>query len=523
MVAFVDDHVAVIGDAISDHTFADETLNDADVNPSSPTRLHMQVRIQICLFCGSRIAVGIRRRGLGRATGKGRSSPAATMSDRQSLTISGTSMASPFVTGTAALVIQLHPTWKTAAIKSAIMNSANPDAVSDYQTRRLGAGVVNAAAAVGTQAYAFADRDEVTLNFGLEEFSDDLHLNRVLHIKNDSRSHMTFHVAATNAQGSPHSISLAATTVNVPAHGQSTVQLTFSLPAATAGDSFDFREAAGLIAFTPDSSSNRGISLRVPYYIVPRVSANVTATLTKLKGTPPSGNAIVENHHSPIDGTADFYAWGLESKNGKLGRVDVRAAGVQSLNLACNVPNDRVVVFAVNTFKPWSAPSMQEFDVFIDTDDDGVADFDVFSDDFGLVTAGEFSGEITTFIINLHTGNLSADFDAVAPTDASTILLPVCASSIAVSSAHPRFSYTAATFDLFSPDMDQFDTTARFNAFNSAISNGQFEVVAPNATVSVPVSVNPAEFASTPAMGLMIVTQDDKNGVAEANLLKVKF
>ena len=36
-------------------------------------------------------------------------------------------------------------------------------------------------------------------------------------------------------------------------------------------------------------------------------------------------------------------------------------------------------------------------------------------------------------------------------------------------------------------------------------------------------SGDPAEFARTPAKGLMIVTQDDKNALEEANLLKVKF
>src|SRR4029079_17951550 len=91
-------------------------------------------------------------------------------SGNQGVVISGTSMASPFVTGTAALVIQAHPSWKPAAIKAALMNSGDPNAVSDYRTRRLGAGLINAAAAVGTQAYAFADRDEITLNFGLDEF-----------------------------------------------------------------------------------------------------------------------------------------------------------------------------------------------------------------------------------------------------------------------------------------------------------------------------------------------------------------
>jgi minor extracellular serine protease Vpr len=293
------------------------------------------------------------------------------------------------------------------------------------------------------------------------------------------------------------------------------------LPAATAGDSSDFRDAAGVITLTPaSSSSNRGIPLRVPYYLVPRVSANVTATLGKLRGTPPSGNAIVENRNSPIDGIADFYAWGLDSGNDRVGRVDLRAAGVQSLDFP---GGDRILVFAINTFKPWSAPSMQEFDVFIDSDDDGTADFIVFSADFGLVTTGEYSGEIVTFVLDLKADTLSADFTSVAPTDASTTLLPVFASSIGVSSAQPRFSYTAAAFDLFGDDSDQFDTAARFNAFNSAISNGQFELVTPNATVSVPVSVNPAEFASTPAKGLMIVTFDDKNGAPEANLLRVKF
>jgi len=35
MVTFVDDHLAVVGDEVSDHALAHETLNDADVNPSS--------------------------------------------------------------------------------------------------------------------------------------------------------------------------------------------------------------------------------------------------------------------------------------------------------------------------------------------------------------------------------------------------------------------------------------------------------------------------------------------------------
>ena len=37
----------------------------------------------------------------------------------------------------------------------------------------------------------------------------------------------------------------------------------------------------------------------------------------------------------------------------------------------------------------------------------------------------------------------------------------------------------------------------------------------------MPFSVNTAEMALTPALGLMVVTQDNKNGTDEANLIKI--
>src|SRR5262245_6129381 len=255
-------------------------------------------------------------------------------SGNQGVVMSGTSMATPFVSGTAALVIQAHPSWTPAAVKSAIINSATPETGHDYATRRLGAGVVDAAAAVRTQAYAFANVDETTINFGLQEFGKDLSLARMVTVKNDGQTPVTFDVAAGNQQGSPHSINLGSSSMTVPPHGMRTLNLSLELPAATAGDSLDFREAAGVITFTPTGSSNNGYALHVPYYIVPRVSANVTTSLKKLKGSPPSGDATVQNPKSPIAATAEFYAWGLESPNEKnLGHVDLRAVGVESLDL----------------------------------------------------------------------------------------------------------------------------------------------------------------------------------------------
>jgi hypothetical protein len=152
-----------------------------------------------------------------------------------------------------------------------------------------------------------------------------------------------------------------------------------------------------------------------------------------------------------------------------------------------------------------------------------VPDFDVFSADFGLLTVGARSGQIVAAIFDLNTGALSADFLAFAPTDGSTILLPLLASSIGITADNPRFVYGAESFDLLGTDIDAFDSSASFNAFTSAVTTGAFVGVAPNDTVLVPIQVNSIEFSLTPAQGIMVVTPDNKNGATEANLVPFKF
>lgn len=70
--------------------------------------------------------------------------------------ISGSSFAAPFVAGAVALAKQSHPTWSVAQLKSAVVNTANPD-VGDTHNPSLfaraiamGAGRLDVAAAVST-------------------------------------------------------------------------------------------------------------------------------------------------------------------------------------------------------------------------------------------------------------------------------------------------------------------------------------------------------------------------------------
>jgi hypothetical protein len=372
---------------------------------------------------------------------------------------------------------------------------------------------------------ALADNQLTAINFGLVEFKSDFTQSQQVSLNNTGNTDATFNVSVELKQGSPHAVSLDKTQVKVKAGGNANVRVTLNVPAATAGNSDDFRDVAGLIKFTPASASdNGGIALRVPYYMVARVYSNVQASLDKnVKSSNPNGTINLTNKNSPIAATADFYSWGL-SGNGKGSSkknpiINLSAAGVQSFPISAT---DQLLVFAITTQEAWSSPSTREFDVDIDVNGDGVPDFAVVGVDIGLVTTGAFDGRIAAVVFDLSTGAGHIDFLAQASTDGSTILIPAKASRLGLTAAHPRFTYTATGFDLVeSGAQDSFSQSAGYNAFSSALTDAQFVTLLPNATAAVPFSVNLTELAQTPPLGFMVVTQDNQNGDTEANLVKV--
>jgi minor extracellular serine protease Vpr len=446
--------------------------------------------------------------------------------------ISGTSMAAPMVAGVAALTRQAHPGWRNADISAAIVNTGNPAQIggaAPYRTSRGGTGQVQPAASTKTQTVATGDKGFTSLRFGFKELDANLSETKSVTLRNNGTTAATFGIAATNAAGSPHSIALGASSVTVPAGGTASVNVTLNVTAATAGNAAAFREVAGLVTFTPNGSSNSGVALRVPYYLVPRTLSNLN---TKLDGklnatTSTSTTATTTNEGGVIAGTADFYAWGLEDGKDKFGGpTDLRAVGVQSFAFGTTAdPNRRLIVFAVNTWDRWSNAASSEYDIFIDVDNNGTDDFAVVGVDLGAVTAGVFNGQMGAFVFDLRTtpNTFAVDFLASAPTDSTTLLLPILSSRLAGLSqaTNPRFTYSAASFAIVGTGDDVLPGTSKFNAWSSSISQGQFSTVGPGGSATNAVSINAAEWALTPAKGLMIVTRDNKNGAKEADLLEV--
>ena len=463
-------------------------------------------------------------------------------SGNQGERLSGTSMASPHVAGVAALVRQANPSWGQRALRAALEQTADPGQLINFAPRIDGGGLVQPIGATRTQAVAFAGgddredgehergnregRDRDSLSFGFEELLHDFSSSRELKVRNLGRTPIAFKVTATPVGGAPHTVSFNRTTIFLGPRDDASVDVKLRVPAASVGSTHDdlgntaFREVAGVVTLTPiDASMNGGASLRVPYYLVPRVRSNLSSDFVGKPAGPsrPSSNVKLTNFGGAIAGNADFYAWGLRGKRQRVEFFDPRAVGVQTIPISLT---NSILVFAVNTFERFSNAAAGEFDILIDVDGKDGPDFLLAGFDLGAITAGVFNGQLASVLVNLKTGAARIRFLADAPTDGSTVLLPVLASDLGITPATPRLTYSAQVFNLLDGSSAALPGTASFNAFTPAISNAMFVAVAPNATATVPVTVDPVEFAKTPALGLMVVTQDNRAGAPQARLIE---
>ncbi len=444
---------------------------------------------------------------------------------------SGTSMATPHVAGVAALAAQAHPGWDERELSAAVVETANPSVLTDYTPSIEGAGGVQAVGAAYTQAVVLADTTggEHAVSFGFDEFLGRYDSRRRLLVVNNGNEPIVFNVSATPTSAVQHTVKISELSVFVPAHGSTPVEVSLVLPASNVGGVHDaygnvvFNEVSGYLTFAPaDPGMNGGVTLHVPYYLVPRARSNVLAIPTRWLSTAhPQGQVLLLNVLGGVTGYADFFEWGLASPPQGMEYYDTRAVGVESFPNAdpANPLGDPELVFAINTYPRFSSPETGEFDILIDVNGDGKPDYDLVGIDLGFLTTGTFSGQYASVVYNLNTKTVTAAYLADAPTDGSTVLLPVFAQDLDLTGSSPAITYTEMTTNLFDGSSETMPGSASFNPFSPAISSGFYVTLPPNTHASVPVALSPSQWKKTPAKGVMIVVEDNHSGAPQAVLL----
>ncbi len=474
-----------------------------------------------------------------------------------SAVLSGTSMASPHVAGVAALTRQAHKSWKAREIASTLVSTSDPSKVAGYRLT-LGGGLIDTKQAVNTKVYAYGDTYssragkgyEATLSYGFTEPTSTFQATKRLTLVNKGSKKVTFRLYNEKTkQSSSASVTFSPKKVTVGAKKSKTVKVTLRAKASSLGnalgadDQFSFHEVSGNVKIT--STGGNG-TLRVPYLMVPRAQAKVAAsqkvlkaqqspnsTTVKVNGkttetTKPSDapatrtlEVTLTNRKGALSTSADFYTWGQSDKQDQPsktpGGIDLRAAGIQALQDG----DDSLLVFAINSWTRYSNAAANEYDVEIDVDRDGDTDFIVFSADSGQVRAGDPNGLSEVFVYDVAKDALSsAGYLATAPTDSSTILLPVEASSLGLTADSKTFSYAVSSLSIVDNAYgDEMLNWADFNLSTPSIPNGDYETVKVNGSTTVQLAVDPAAVARQKPLGTMIVVLDNKAGKDEALLL----
>jgi len=466
----------------------------------------------------------------------------------------GTSGAAPMVSGAAALLLQAFPSRTPIQIKSMLMNSANTQVFTNpallpgglAPITRIGAGELRVDKAIGLNAIAWNPDDEsAALSFGqVDAAFDGVVLVKKVRVQNFSNSSRTYSIArsfryADDAASGAVSV-IAPGSVHVGPKGKTDFLVsllikgsklpTWTLNGGTLGGNgaaLNGPEYDGYITLTSGSEK-----LSLPWHVLPRkASATVASPFVKTKN---GGSLTLLNLGVE---TGDYDVFSLTGQSPRIPRdelpgagdnfaiVDLQSVGVRHLPAA--VFGADYLEFAISTFGQRVHPNYPaEFDVYIDSNNDGTPDYVVFNTENGGFSA---SGQNVVFIANLTTGGAAtAVFFTDADLDSGNVIftVPMNASAGGINvgvAPGTTFGFSVFAFDnYFTGAQTDAVENMLFTPGNArfGVAGDPFGTVTPRSFATVPVTSATVPDAKSTETGLLLMYR--RNAVLESEVIRVK-
>jgi subtilisin family serine protease len=324
---------------------------------------------------------------------------------------SGTSMATPVVAGVAALVKQANPKWTPALIKSALINTAK-SVGSNVLLRSVGAGRVNALNAVKAKVTIDAGPN-ATMSFGMV-YGDavaTITKSQKFIVKNNgtTTANYKFAVAAATGFTIPSGVtvkiyngsSLVKNTTIISLGAGRSKTLTVKLVATTAAQE-NFGVENSLNVMITGTSSGKP-SLRLPVFAMIQHVEKYTFAA--------SGAS------SPYDYTYSLattevgtkyiypYVWMARDGRERIGNgADIKNIAINAGNFLADwdtvTTGNESFELVITSWDLMSNPALNEWDIELDTNADGVGDQMIVLADTGLVNTGYADGTLGCFFID---------------------------------------------------------------------------------------------------------------------------
>jgi subtilisin family serine protease len=461
---------------------------------------------------------------------------------------SGTSGATPMVSGSAALVLQARKSLTPSEVKALLMNTADTNVFINPATQpgvlapisRIGAGEVRVDRAVASTTAAWEQSTkDASLSFGYDSVAHPTQLTQRLTIKNYSRKarsyslHSTFRYANDAASGA---VDISApSTVFVPAGGRKTVNVSVyidpsKLPAWTlnggsnggTGSLLQSVEFDGYVNITDGPES-----IHVPWHVLPHKSAEVTALPDKITLRPALGvndAAMFLANGGATAGRVEVFS--LTGKSKKIPKADLPKPGenfavIDLKAVGVRLATSTVLQFGIATNGARAHPNYPaEFDIYIDANRDGTFDYVVFNAENGGFGA---TGQNVVLVADLTTNVQTAFFFADADLDSSNFIATVPLSAIGLTPSTP-FDFSVFAFDNYFTgsltdsivDMTYTPGTPRFSADAISVS------VPVNTVGALPIHAVPGGDVASPSQTGFLLLYRDADAKKESAEIEIK-